>query len=190
MKQGNLFNKIQNYSCITEITKQEMDLFDSEFGEVCAIFVLDSTGFTRITREKGSLYFLYFVKNLRQKCIEIFADSNVIDYRFHADNVFAEFPDVESALECAKAIHEYFDSEKFMMNEYEHFQSCIGIGYGRGVRCDVEGVFGDEMNTTCKLGEDVAEAGETLLTESAYQSVRLPLERVSVASVEVRLCEK
>jgi adenylate cyclase len=185
VKQGNLFSKIEDYSCITEITKEEIIVFDNEFGETCALFVLDSTGFTRITREKGNLYFLFFVKTLRQKCIEVFAESNVIDYRFHADNVFAEFPDVKSALECAEIIHDYFEKEKFMMNADEYFQSCIGIGYGRVVRCDVEGVFGDEMNTTCKLGEDVASAGETLLTENAYRCVDIADHKVSVDSVKV-----
>jgi adenylate cyclase len=185
VKQGNLFSKIENYSCITEITSDEIVIFDDEFGETCAILVLDSTGFTRITREKGNLYFLFFVKTLRKKCIEIFADSNVIDYRFHADNVFAEFPDVKSALDCAEKIHAYFDKEKFMMNADEHFQSCIGVGYGKVVRCDVEGVFGDEMNTTCKLGEDVANAGETLLTESAFRCLSEAEHEITVDTVKV-----
>ena len=35
-----------------------------------------------------------------------------------------------------------------------------------------EDVFGDEMNLACKIGEDMADQGEILLTEGAYRGLK------------------
>ena len=43
----------------------------------------------------------------------------------------------------------------------------IGIGYGNILNIGNEDIFGDEMNLACKLGEDIAEKGEILLTTAA-----------------------
>lgn len=185
MEQGKLFTEIEKYSCITEIGAAEVAKFEAMFGETCAMFVLDSTGFTRIVREKGNLYFLFFIKNLRLKCKEVFLEYKPIDYRFHADNVYAEFADVQTALKCAEVLHDFFQTERFMISDTEIFQACIGIGYGKVVRCDLEGVFGDEMNTACKLGEDTADGGDTLLTEGAFGCIDFPEDKVEVESISI-----
>ena len=184
MKQGNLFNKIDTYSCISEITPDEIGHMEDEFGETCAIFVLDSTGFTRISREKGTLFYLYFISKLRRICRKLFPQHNAIDFRFHADNAFAEFKTVDEAVLCARSVVDHFAEKKLNMGK-EIFQSCIGIGYGEVVRCNYEGVFGNEMNFTAKLGEDVAEAGQILLTENAYNNISTPITDTSIESVRV-----
>ena len=51
--------------------------------------------------------------------------------------------------------------------------------------------MGDEMNVVAKLGEDVAQAGQTLLTESAYANLaarrNVPMEKTAarLSKVEV-----
>jgi class 3 adenylate cyclase len=43
---------------------------------------------------------------------------------------------------------------------------CVGIGYGRVPRVGDHDVFGQEVNAASKLGEDIAKAGEILVTEA------------------------
>ena len=43
---------------------------------------------------------------------------------------------------------------------------CVGIGYGRVLRIGDRDVFGQEVNAASKLGEDLATAGEILVTEA------------------------
>ncbi len=47
----------------------------------------------------------------------------------------------------------------------------IGIGYGRVLLVGDDDAYGDEMNVACKLGEDLAEQGEILLTASAHEAL-------------------
>jgi hypothetical protein len=44
----------------------------------------------------------------------------------------------------------------------------IGIGYGSLLAIGEHDLYGDEMNLACKLGEDLAQRGEVLLTPAAY----------------------
>ena len=48
----------------------------------------------------------------------------------------------------------------------------IGVGYGRVLLVGDDDAYGDEMNVACKLGEDLAEQGEILLTASAYAAIK------------------
>ena len=51
---------------------------------------------------------------------------------------------------------------------------CIGIGYGDVLRIGDQGVYGAEVNTACKLGEDVATANEILISSAVAEAVDLP----------------
>jgi class 3 adenylate cyclase len=43
---------------------------------------------------------------------------------------------------------------------------CVGLGFGPMLRIGDVDVFGAEVNAASKLGEDVAQAGEILVTEA------------------------
>ena len=47
----------------------------------------------------------------------------------------------------------------------------IGVGYGRILLVGDDDAYGDEMNVACKLGEDLAEQGEILLTAAAHEAL-------------------
>jgi class 3 adenylate cyclase len=48
---------------------------------------------------------------------------------------------------------------------------CVGIGCGRVLRIGDDDVFGAEVNAASKLGEDTAEAGEILVTDSLQRTL-------------------
>jgi hypothetical protein len=56
-----------------------------------------------------------------------------------------------------------------MLTADEPFQVCIGIGHASMLHSEtLEGYFAKQMNFASKLGEDTANRGETLITQSAY----------------------
>ncbi len=50
--------------------------------------------------------------------------------------------------------------------------AAIGIGHGKVFTIGPNLAQGDEMNRASKLGEDIARAKETLLTERAYDALK------------------
>ncbi|MFC1886796.1 hypothetical protein ACFLZM_07050, partial [Thermodesulfobacteriota bacterium] len=164
----------------------EADL-ERNFGETCATLVMDSTGFTRTTETFGAAHVLSIIYQLRQVCEEISGRMGAIQTRAHADNFFAEFTNVDDAVAASFSAHKYFsDNPIALFDSQDKFGVCVGIGYGRVVRSEHEGVYGNEMNYASKLGEDISERGETLLTEAAFQAFSDP-ESVYVSKRTLRI---
>jgi len=167
------------FKFIGESQGQDFDVLGAEldrrFGETCATLVMDSSGFTRTTKVLGPAFFLSIICRMREVCHKTVNRFGAVSARAWADNFYAEFPTVDEAVAAALAIHRHFEEEPIrLLNEKDNFGLSIGIGYGRVLRSDHEGVYGNEMNCASKLGEDIAERGETLLTEAAYQALSRP----------------
>ena len=58
---------------------------------------------------------------------------------------------------------------------------CVGLGFGRVLRIGDADVFGAEVNAASKLGEDIAKAGEILVT----QGVKAALEGSGIAFASI-----
>jgi len=150
----------------TSLEAMNADLWQ-RFGETRAILVLDSTGFTRLTRKHGIVYFLTCIVRLRDLAARVFSETNCLSWRGEADNLYAEFAGVDAALSAAMHLHQGVRDSDLRKNDDDPFSVSIGIGYGQVLLAGEEGVYGGEMNLASKLGEDTAEGGQTLLTEAA-----------------------
>ncbi len=176
-----LFRAIMRAGRAGKIEETEAALWE-RFGIECAVLVLDSTGFVRATRARGIVHFLNLFLRMRETVTPIFERNRCLAWRSDADNLFAEFAAVDHALKAASAAHLAVEEAGLMLDEGEPYRVCIGIGFGRVLKAGPEGVFGGEMNLASKLGEDIAEGGETLLTENAYKH----LPRRKAAAFEKR----
>jgi class 3 adenylate cyclase len=72
----------------------------------------------------------------------------------------------------------------------EELAVAIGIGYGPVLMIGEYDIYGDEMNLACKLGEDLAQRGEVLLTRQAHTALgetpwRFIQEEYSVSGIEL-----
>ena len=138
-----------------------------EFGEEHAVFVLDMSGFSLLTRKYGIVHYLSMVKRMQlttEPIIESFG-GNVIKYE--ADNCFALFPTPLSAINAAVAMQHAFQASNMLTSDDLDIYISCGIDYGRILVVDNKDCFGDAVNRASKLGEDVASAGEVLVTEEA-----------------------
>ncbi len=170
-KSNALFDRIKEYTnSDCDILEMEAKLWD-EFGATRACLVLDSTGFTRVTKAQGILYFLSLIVKMRDIAAEIIKNNNGLNFRTEADNIYAEFLSTDEALKASFELHETIDKANLKLTEQEKFKVCIGIGYGKLLLADEDGAFGDEMNIASKLGEDTANGGETLLSENAFNTL-------------------
>ena len=190
-KSDSLFQAIDKGGKSLKLLNEKIE---NQFGETCAVLVLDSTGFTKTTQSEGIVFYLSIISKLRKIGEKIFKKNKAISYRGHADNLYAEFETVDSAVQAAFSIHTYFNENPVELNPAKNtFGVCIGIGYGKVLRSEHDGVYGNEMNLASKLGEDKAGKGDTLLTRAAYKSLtnrevfKINTKRIRVSGVSIPL---
>ncbi|MHC4599736.1 MAG: adenylate/guanylate cyclase domain-containing protein [Planctomycetota bacterium] len=138
----------------------------------CAVLVLDASGFTRITREKGVIHFLAMVVAMRDRVRPLFEKYEAYAHWTAADNLYGVFPTTKAAVLCALEIREKTRMANEGRKSVNRLDVCIGIGAGRMLRIGRENVYGDPMNIASKLGEDTAGPGEILLSEEAFREVQ------------------
>ena len=146
------------------------DMLWDRYGETVATLILDTSGFSRTTESHGIVHFLSRLMQLRALCKPIFEQHNSKRFHFEADNGFAIFTSIDDAIKSAKAVHQAIYEAGLMLTDDERFRVCIGLGYGKMLFSEtLEGYFSEEMNFASKLGEDIANGDEILITHNAYQ---------------------
>ena len=148
--------------------KQEVDRkIIQQFEKSMAIMMTDSVGFSSKTRAFGIIQYLALLKKVNdelEKIIEMHRGRLLKEW---ADNFVVVFESVVDAVKAGIAMNRHIRKHNQEANDDEKFGICIGIGYGP-VLYTGDDYFGNEVNITSLLGEDVAEDGEILITEGAY----------------------
>jgi adenylate cyclase len=142
-----------------------------EFCKAVAIMVVDSCGFSRTVRQHGIVNYLARLERLERLIAPMIDGHGGRVLRVEADNVFALFPDAGSAVRCAAEVQRSVEIANEPLPAASEIYVAIGVGYGRVLLIDDDDAYGDEMNIACKLGEDLAERGEVLLTASAHDAL-------------------
>lgn len=149
---------------ITDIDKKIWD----DFGRKCAVWVLDMSGFSRLTMRCGIIHFLTMINRLHKIVKPIIVAEGGYVVKTEADNLFATFDDVAPALKAAQRVQsEITKANEFLPKDWDMYVS-IGIGYGDILMAGDYDFYGSEVNYASKLGEDIANPGEIYLTELAY----------------------
>ena len=133
-----------------------------------AILVLDSSGFTRSTRQGGIVPFLALLERLHRLSAPVVENHGGQVLKAEADNIFAVFPDVPAAVAGAQEILSTLRTVNDALPGNEEIYVSMGIGFGDVLMVGTEDLFGDEMNLACKLGEDLADHDQILLTPEAH----------------------
>jgi adenylate cyclase len=148
----------------------ELDgLIAERFEQTCAILVLDMCGFSRLTIRHGIVHYLAMIRRMQRTVVPVVEQAHGHVVKTEADNLFATFAKVSDAIRCARTIQAELARANEVLPEDWDVLVGIGIGYGPLLLVGDDDVFGSEMNLASKLGEDIAEAGEVLLTASAYE---------------------
>jgi len=152
--------------------KAEYDrIIKQRFEKEVAILALDMTGFSRTTMKLGIIHFLGLIAQMEELAVPAIVHNGGILIKQEADNLFATFPTAAQAVEAALEIFGAFREASRTAAEDCDIYGSVGIGYGPTLVIDDEDLFGNEMNLASKLGEDLAESMEILLTESAQAAL-------------------
>jgi adenylate cyclase len=142
-----------------------------EFGAEYAVFVLDMSGFSLLTRKYGIVHYLSMVRRMQMTTEPIVKSYGGFMIKYEADNCFAVFPDPLSAVHAAIAMQHAFRAENLLTSDDLDIHISCGIDYGKILMIGQEDCFGDPVNRASKMGEDLAVAGEILVTKEAMQMI-------------------
>ena len=147
--------------------------FQQRYQQQSTILSIDMTGFTVSAMNMGELPSLLRILDAQKVCIPVLKDFSARLIRCFADDIVAIFDDPNNAINAAFEIHrrvELFRHSPQASNDPT--QCSIGIGHGKVFAIGPDLSQGDEMNRASKLGEDIARANETLLTEKAFDALK------------------
>ncbi|MBV9958806.1 MAG: adenylate/guanylate cyclase domain-containing protein [Acidobacteria bacterium] len=151
----------------------EMDAeIKATFGETHAILIMDMSGFSRVTLQHGIIHFLAMIHRMNEIARPAIEEHGGEVVKFEADNAFAVFDEVENAVEAAIDILKRLSAANTMLPPEFDMYGKFGIGYGEVLMLADDDLFGAEVNLASKLGEDLAERNEILLTEDAYKRIK------------------
>ncbi len=153
--------------------KIETTLWEN-YGQEQTVFILDMSGFSRLTRKYGIIHYLSMVRRMQLTSEPIVKSFEGYMIKFEADNCFAIFPTPLQAVNAAIAMQHAFDAANILTADDLDIRIACGIDYGKILIVGSDDCFGDAVNRASKLGEDVAEAGEILVTQEAMRMI--PIE--------------
>lgn len=143
----------------------------SEYGAEYAVFVLDMSGFSLLTRKYGIVHYLSMVRRMQLTTEPIVKSYGGSMIKYEADNCFAVFPDPLSAVNASVAMQHAFTASNLLTSDDLDIHIACGIDFGKLLVITSEDCFGDPVNRASKMGEDVAAAGEILITREAMQLI-------------------
>jgi adenylate cyclase len=155
---------------MNERKKIEASLW-SNYGAEFAVFVLDMSGFSMLTRKYGIVHYLSMVRRMQLTTEPIVKSYGGRMLKYEADNCFAVFPEPLAAVNAAIAMQHAFRAENLLTSDDLDIHIACGIDYGKLLIIGHEDCFGDPVNRASKMGEDVAAAGEILITKEAMEMI-------------------
>lgn len=90
--------------------------------------------------------------------------------KFEGDSLLVIFADPKDAVEAAIKMNQALSVFNMDKEPEDEIHVCIGIGYGQMLKLGDADVFGREVNAASKLGEDIAKAGEVLVTRDMREA--------------------
>ena len=143
----------------------------TDYGAEYAVFVLDMTGFSLLTRKYGIVHYLSMVRRMQLTTEPIVKSYGGSMIKYEADNCFAVFPEPLSAVNAAIAMQHAFTASNILTSDDLDIHISCGIDYGKLLIIGHEDCFGDPVNRASKIGEDLASAGEILITQEAMDMI-------------------
>lgn len=157
----------------------------SDYGKKTAVVVIDTSGFTLRSIDRGILSTLVVIQELRKTITQIMKHTpHGAIIKYEADNAFLRFDTPQDALDTIKRIKTVWEKSSINLNDTHPIQLSIGVGYGK-ILILSDDAYSEILNITSKLGEDTANANEVLLTEDAYKALKEPLpaeEKTTIVS--------
>jgi class 3 adenylate cyclase len=171
-----------------EIKKVDRQILQ-QFETTCAVFILDMANFSYAVQRFGLLHHLAQIRRMQVAVERVVIRLKGRIVKFDADNVFAVFSKVKPAWEAAVQINREIEAVNLSTPNEDDIAVSIGIGYGKILLLPND-FFGNEVNLASKLGEDIAQNHEILLTEAARKQLKgkkLSFKKLNLAVSGVKI---
>jgi len=170
-----------------ERRQQISEEIEHDFTQRRSVLVLDMSGFSRTTQLHGIVEFLLMIHQMRLLAVPTIQAFGGVLVKAEADNLFCLFESVDAAVRASREIITRLNTVNVLLPGDRRLYASIGVGWGDILVLEDEDLFGDEVNLASKLGEDVAQGGQILLTEAARAeldpAVATTPERVSISGL-------
>jgi adenylate cyclase len=134
------------------------------FGEDWCVMFTDLSGFSRRVAEFGIIHFLQTIHESERLLLPVIDSHDGFVLKVEGDSFLAIFRNARKCLQCALAMQRTVQDYNLDRLDEEKVLLCVGLGYGRMLRIGDTDVFGAEVNAASRLGEDLAQSGEILVT--------------------------
>ena len=161
-----LQERLQPDSNTDAIDQRIWDLFGEEWTVICT----DLSGFSRNVADCGIIHFLQTIVESQRIFVPIIDFHDGFLLKIEADSLILLFRSTTKALECAILMMETAREYNTKRPNNEHILLCLGIGTGMMLRIGEHDVYGEEVNSASKLGEDTAKPWEILVTNAVRKS--------------------
>ena len=149
-----------------------------------AIHVLDMSGFSVSTQRHGIIHHLAKIQRMHSIVSTEVGNQKGSVLKFEADNAFSVFKTVNAAIKASREICRGVAEANAGAGPVDQINVARGIGYGQ-ILLASDDFFGDEVNLASKLGEDIAQSGEVLLTPEAVNAVRGKAHRLESLDLSI-----
>jgi class 3 adenylate cyclase len=143
----------------------------SSFGTEASVMVLDMSGFSLLSQRHGIVHYLSMIRRMQLTSLPIVESHDGRVIKFEADNCFAVFPKPLQAARAAITLNHAFAASNLLTIDNLDIRIACGIDHGRVLLFNDRDLFGHPVNRASKLGEDIAESGEILVTAEAFQMI-------------------
>ena len=134
------------------------------FGEHWSVMFTDLSGFSRRVAKFGIIDFLQTIYESERLLIPVLEEHDGILLKVEGDSMLVIFRNATKALQCAVAMQRVLAEYNIGRAGEETILLSVGLGYGRVLRIGDSDVFGAEVNSASKLGEDFGKGREILVT--------------------------
>lgn len=140
------------------------------FGEEWAVMFTDLSGFSRGVAEFGIIHFLQIIYESERLFIPLIEENDGILLKMEGDSMMVIFRNVTKAIECSISMQRILVDYNKDKADTEKILLCVGLGFGKMLRIGDRDVYGAEVNASSKLGEDIAQAWQILVTDSVKKA--------------------
>ena len=142
-----------------------------EFGATRSVLVMVLSRFSTLTEKYGIVYNLALIRHMQNTARPLIEAAGGRVVKFEADNCFALFEGVLPAIRAGIDIQRALQALNTCAADPFEIRVGIGIDHGEVLLIGEDDFFGLPVNRASKLGEDLAGAGELLVTRAAFQTL-------------------
>lgn len=141
-----------------------------------AVVFTDTSDFTVRTARDGILHFLMIFDRALEALAPVVERAGGEVVKVEADSLLLRFPDPVAACRAVEGMERVLRRRNAKLPPDERLRFSYGIGFGDVLDLEAD-IFGLEVNLASKLGEDMGEPGQVLLTPAAAEGLRPALRR-------------